>query len=65
MLLACFIVSLLLLSQKGLFIDDSMHFLIISFLTFPNYLTYTSPLAGGSDRAWDKLSDSNLETGQR
>src|ERR1044072_1892570 len=25
MLLACFIVSLLLLSQKGLFIDDSMH----------------------------------------
>ena len=39
-------------------------FLIISFLTFPNYLTYTSPLAGGPDRAWHKLSDSNLETGQ-
>jgi len=38
--------------------------LIISFLTFPNYLTYTSPLAGGPDRAWHKLSDSNLETGQ-
>ena len=39
-------------------------FLIISFLTFPNYLTYTSPLAGGPDRTWHKLSDSNLETGQ-
>src|ERR1051325_7005922 len=39
-------------------------FLIISFLTFPNYLTYTSPLAGGPKRAWHKLSDSNLETGQ-
>jgi hypothetical protein len=38
--------------------------LIIYFLTFPNYLTYTNPLAGGRDRAWHKLSDSNLETGQ-
>ena len=37
---------------------------IIYFLTFPNYLTYTNPLAGGPDRAWHKLSDSNLETGQ-
>ena len=39
-------------------------FLIICIFTFPNYLTYTSPLAGGPDRAWHKLSDSNLETGQ-
>jgi hypothetical protein len=39
-------------------------FMIIFISTFPNYLTYTSPLAGGPDRAWHKLSDSNLETGQ-
>jgi hypothetical protein len=39
-------------------------FLTIFVSTFPNYLTYTNPLAGGPDRAWHKLSDSNLETGQ-
>ena len=38
--------------------------LIVFISTFPNYLTYTSPLAGGPERAWHKLSDSNLETGQ-
>jgi hypothetical protein len=38
--------------------------LAIALLTFPNYLTYFSPLAGGTDRGWQKLSDSNVETGQ-
>jgi hypothetical protein len=36
----------------------------IAISTFPNYLTYFSPLAGGSERGWQKLSDSNVETGQ-
>jgi Dolichyl-phosphate-mannose-protein mannosyltransferase len=37
---------------------------IIAPLTFPNYLTYFSPLAGGTSRGWTTLSDSNVETGQ-
>jgi 4-amino-4-deoxy-L-arabinose transferase-like glycosyltransferase len=37
---------------------------IIAMLTFPNYLTYFSPLAGGPSRGWKVLSDSNVETGQ-
>ena len=36
----------------------------IAILTFPNYLTYFSPLAGGATRGWQTLSDSNVETGQ-
>ena len=36
----------------------------IAILTFPNYLTYFSPIAGGADRGWQRLSDSNVETGQ-
>ena len=39
-------------------------FLTIAILTFPNYLTYFSPLAGGAARGWQTLSDSNVETGQ-
>jgi hypothetical protein len=38
--------------------------LAIAISTFPNYLTYFNPLAGGSERGWQKLSDSNVETGQ-
>lgn len=38
--------------------------LLIAISTFPNYLTYFSPLAGGVDRGWQNLSDSNVETGQ-
>lgn len=38
--------------------------LVIAVLAFPNYLTYFSPLAGGSARGWQTLSDSNVETGQ-
>ncbi|HEX6716952.1 MAG TPA: hypothetical protein VF088_07565, partial [Pyrinomonadaceae bacterium] len=37
---------------------------VIAISTFPNYLTYFSPLAGGSERGWQTLSDSNVETGQ-
>ena len=37
---------------------------LIAVLTFPNYLTYFSPLAGGTARGWQTLSDSNVETGQ-
>ena len=36
----------------------------IAVVTYPNYLTYFSPLAGGSERGWQTLSDSNVETGQ-
>src|SRR5262249_28683556 len=36
----------------------------IADLTFPTYLTYFSPLAGGAERGWQTLSDSNVETGQ-
>ena len=38
--------------------------LAIAIVTFPNYLTYFNPLAGGMDHGWEKLSDSNVETGQ-
>jgi 4-amino-4-deoxy-L-arabinose transferase-like glycosyltransferase len=38
--------------------------LLIAISTFPNYLTYFSPLAGGTERGWKMLSDSNVETGQ-
>lgn len=38
--------------------------LLITIFLYPNYLTYFSPLAGGSSRGWTKLSDSNVETGQ-
>lgn len=38
--------------------------LVIAVLAFPNYLTYFSPLAGGSAGGWQTLSDSNVETGQ-
>jgi 4-amino-4-deoxy-L-arabinose transferase-like glycosyltransferase len=38
--------------------------LLIAISTFPNYLTYFSPLAGGTARGWQTLSDSNVETGQ-
>jgi hypothetical protein len=38
--------------------------LLISIFSYPNYLTYFSPLAGGSSAGWTKLSDSNVETGQ-
>jgi len=38
--------------------------LLIPIFSFPNYLTYFSPLAGGVDRGWQTLSDSNVETGQ-
>ena len=34
------------------------------FITYPDYLTYFSPLAGGSSNGWRLLSDSNVETGQ-
>lgn len=33
-------------------------------MTFPDYTTYFSPLAGGSANGWRLLSDSNVETGQ-
>ena len=36
----------------------------IAIVTFPNYLTYFSPLAGGASRGWQTLSYSNVETGQ-
>lgn len=38
--------------------------LAIAILSFPNYLTYFSPLAGGAEHGWQRLSDSNVETGQ-
>ena len=38
--------------------------LLIAILSYPNYLTYFSPLAGGTSQGWTKLSDSNVETGQ-
>ena len=38
--------------------------LLIAIATYPNYLTYFSPLAGGTAHGWQKLSDSNVETGQ-
>jgi hypothetical protein len=38
--------------------------LAIAISIFPNYLTYFSPLAGGTNRGWQTLSDSNVETGQ-
>ncbi|HYK22355.1 MAG TPA: hypothetical protein VEV42_16560, partial [Pyrinomonadaceae bacterium] len=38
--------------------------LAIAISTFPNQLTYFSPLAGGTARGWQMLSDSNVETGQ-
>ena len=38
--------------------------LLIAISTFPNYLTYFSPLASGVARGWQNLSDSNVETGQ-
>jgi len=38
--------------------------LVIAVSTYPNYLTYFSPLAGGEKGRWEKLSDSNVETGQ-
>ena len=38
--------------------------LAIAISSFPNYLTYFSPLAGGTARDWQMLSDSNVETGQ-
>jgi 4-amino-4-deoxy-L-arabinose transferase-like glycosyltransferase len=37
---------------------------ILVVVTYPNYLTYFSPLAGGSANGWKLLSDSNAETGQ-
>ncbi len=37
--------------------------LLIAILSFPNYLTYFSPLAGGTEHGWQTLSDSNVETG--
>jgi len=37
---------------------------VIAVLVFPNYLTYFSPLAGGTTKGWQMLSDSNVETGQ-
>ena len=33
-------------------------------MTFPDYTTYFSPLAGGPANGWRLLSDSNVETGQ-
>jgi hypothetical protein len=38
--------------------------LAIAVLTFPSYLTYFSPLAGGASHGWQRLSDANVETGQ-
>jgi 4-amino-4-deoxy-L-arabinose transferase-like glycosyltransferase len=38
--------------------------LLIAISSYPNYLTYFSPLAGGSSQGWTKLSDSNVEAGQ-
>jgi hypothetical protein len=38
--------------------------LFIAIMTFPDYTTYFSPLAGGSSNGWRLLSDSNVETGQ-
>lgn len=38
--------------------------ILIAVSTFPNYVTYFSPLAGGTAHGWQKLSDSNVETGQ-
>ena len=37
---------------------------ILAFGTYPNYLSYFSPLAGGTARGWQQLSDSNVEAGQ-
>ena len=39
-------------------------FLLIATFSYPNYLTYFSPLAGGSSKGWTNLNDSNVETGQ-
>lgn len=38
--------------------------LLIAVFSFPSYLTYFSPLAGGTEHGWQTLSDSNVETGQ-
>lgn len=38
--------------------------LLVAISSYPNYLTYFSPLAGGPSRGWTKLSDSNVEAGQ-
>lgn len=38
--------------------------LISAISTFPYYLTYFSPLAGGPAHGWQKSTDSNVETGQ-
>jgi 4-amino-4-deoxy-L-arabinose transferase-like glycosyltransferase len=38
--------------------------LLIGIFTYPNYLTYFSLLAGGTEQGWKMLSDSNVETGQ-
>jgi len=37
---------------------------VIALYTYPNYLTYFSPLGGGTAQGWKILSDSNVETGQ-
>jgi Dolichyl-phosphate-mannose-protein mannosyltransferase len=37
---------------------------ILAVLTYPNYQSYFSPLAGGATHGWQKLSDSNVEAGQ-
>jgi len=37
---------------------------LIAIVTFPDYTTYFSPLAGGAANGWRQLSDSNVETGQ-
>jgi hypothetical protein len=37
---------------------------VLAIVTFPNYETYFSPMAGGSSNGWRLLSDSNVETGQ-
>jgi hypothetical protein len=37
---------------------------LLVFINYPNYLTYFSPLAGGTSNGWKLLSDSNVETGQ-
>jgi hypothetical protein len=36
----------------------------LAVITYPGYMTYFSPLAGGTARGWTRLSDSNVETGQ-
>jgi hypothetical protein len=37
---------------------------VLVVITYPNYLTYFSPHAGGTSNGWKLLSDSNAETGQ-